>query len=260
LPRPASACSGCDHASDRRRRRPDRHNAFDEALIAALTEAFGDAAVSGARAVVLSGEGRSFSAGADADWMRRAADWSEGENRADAQRLSDMLWAIDRCPAPVIAVVHGYCLGGGVGLLACCDMVAANSHAVFGLSEVRLGITPATISPFVIRAIGVRHARRLFLTGERFGADHALAIGLVHAVGDDPEHLAEDWIAALGKSAPGAVRDAKALVHDIGGEPVTDALRADTVARIARRRTTAEAREGMAAFLAKRAPYWSGRA
>ncbi len=239
--------------------RPERHNAFDEAMVAALADAFRSEAVAGARAVLLSGEGLSFSAGADADWMRRAADWSEEANARDAQALSDMLWAIDCCPAPVIAVVHGHCLGGGVGLIACCDMVAANTQAVFGFSEVRLGITPATISPFVLRAIGPRQARRLFLTGERFGAADALELGLVHGVSDDPEHLAEDWLDALARGAPGAIREAKALVRDIAGQPITDAIRAETAARIARRRTTDEAREGMAAFLARRAPGWASR-
>lgn len=237
--------------------RPDRHNAFDEELIAAITQAFHSPEVTGARAILLTGAGKSFCAGADADWMRRAAGWSEAENRTDALKLSAMLAAIDACPAPVIALVQGFCMGGGVGLVACADMAVAHEDARFALSEVRLGITPATISPFVLRAIGPRHARRLFLTGERFDADHALAIGLVHQVTDTPEAVADGWIADLLAAAPGAVADAKALVQDIAGRPITNDLRAETAARIAARRSTDEAKEGMAAFLGKRKPDWA---
>lgn len=236
--------------------RPEKHNAFDEAVIGQLTDAFVSPAVVGARAVLLSGEGRSFCAGADADWMRRAAGWSEAENRADAMRLSDMLATIDSCPAPVIALVQGFCLGGGVGLVACADMVVADPQAKFGLSEVKLGITPATISPFVLRAIGPRQARRLFLTGARFGADEARDIGLVHVVAGEMQSVADSWIAELLTAAPGAVADAKALVRDVAGRPIEPALRAETARRIAARRTTAEAVEGMAAFLGKRKPDW----
>lgn len=236
--------------------RPEKHNAFDEVLIGALSAAFQSPAVTSARAVVLSGAGRSFCAGADADWMRRAAGGTQAENVADAQALSDMLAAIDDCPAPVIAVVQGYCLGGGVGLIAAADMVVAHPDAMFGLSEVRLGITPATISPFVLRAIGARHARHLFMTGARFPAADALRIGLVHAVHDAPETEVDRWIAALLLSAPGAVAAAKALVCDIAGQPITPALRAETARRIAARRATDEARDGMAAFLSRRTPDW----
>lgn len=240
--------------------RPEKHNAFDEALIAALHAAFAGLAETRPRAVILSGAGKSFCAGADADWMRRAAGWSEAENRADAERLSDMLAAIDACPAPVIAVAKGAVMGGGVGLVACADMAVAHPDARFALSEVKLGITPATISPFVIRAIGARQARRWFLTAERFDAATAQAIGLVHAVSETPDSVAEGWIEALLGNAPGAVADAKRLVLDIAGQPITPALRAGTAARIAGRRTTEEAKEGMAAFLGKRAPAWSAGA
>jgi methylglutaconyl-CoA hydratase len=236
--------------------RAAKHNAFDETLIATLHEAFRSERIAGARAVLLTGEGHSFCAGADADWMRRAADWSQAENEADARRLSDMLAAIDSCPAPVIAIVQGFCLGGGVGLVACADMAVAHPAATFGLSEVKLGITPATISPFVIRAIGAREARRLFLTGERFDAAQALAVGLVHAVAEDPAAVADRWLAELGTAAPGAVRDAKALIAHVAGQPITPDLRAETARRIAARRSTDEAREGMAAFLGKRKPAW----
>lgn len=236
--------------------RPERHNAFDEALVAALHDSFVRLAAEPPRAVVLAGAGRSFCAGADAGWMQRAAGWSAAENRADAQRLSDMLAAIDGCPAPVIAVAHGAAMGGGVGLLACADLVVAHAGTRFALSEVRLGITPATISPFVLRAIGARAARRWFLTAERFDAATALAMGLVHAVSETPEAVAAGWIEALLGNAPGAVAEAKRLVRDMAGQPITPELRAETAARIAARRTTDEAREGMAAFLGKRAPAW----
>lgn len=239
--------------------RPEKHNAFDEALIADLHAAFARLAAAPPRAVVLAGAGKSFCAGADADWMRRAADWSEAENRADALKLSDMLAAIDSCPAPVIAVAHGAVMGGGVGLLACADLVVAHPATRFALSEVKLGITPATISPFVIRAIGARAARRWFLTAERFDAQQAQAMGLVHEVSDAPDTVADGWIAALLANAPGAVAEAKRLVRDIGGQPITPTLRADTAARIAARRATDEAKEGMAAFLGKRAPAWTQR-
>lgn len=240
-------------------KRPEKHNAFDEALIAALHQAFRGLAANPPRAVVLTGAGKSFCAGADADWMRRAAGWSEDENRADAQKLSDMLAAIDSCPAPVIAVAHGAVMGGGVGLLACADLVVAHPETRFALSEVKLGITPATISPFVIRAIGARAARHWFLTAERFDAAQAMAMGLVHQVNDTPHGVVDNWIASLLANAPGAVADAKRLVRDIAGQPITSALRADTAARIAARRATDEAKEGMAAFLDKRAPDWTQR-
>lgn len=237
--------------------RPERHNAFDEALIAALHDAFTGFAASRPRAVVLRGAGESFCAGADLGWMKRAAGWSEAENEADALKLSDMLAAIDACPAPVIAVLQGAVYGGGVGLVACADMAVAGHGAKFRLSEVRLGLTPATISPFVVAAIGARQARRWFLTAEPFGAAAALAMTLVHAVADDPEAQLETWLAHLLDAAPGAVADAKALVGDFAGRPVTPGLRQETARRIAARRASGEGREGVAAFLAKRRPAWA---
>lgn len=242
--------------------RPERHNAFNEALIAALTEAFhrmgNDPTV---RAVVLAGAGKSFSAGADLDWMRRAGSWSEAENRADALKLSDMLLAIDACPKPVIAVAHGNIAGGGVGLVACADMAVAVDGATFRLSEVRLGLTPATISPFVLARVGA-HARRWFLTAEAFGAAEAQAMGLVEAVAADAaaaEAVVAGWLDHLLAAAPGAVADAKALARDFIGQPITDTLRADTAARIAARRASDEGREGLVAFLDKRVAGWVAR-
>lgn len=241
--------------------RPAAHNAFDEALIAALTEAFvalgGDPQV---RAIILAGQGKSFCAGADVGWMRRAADFSETANRADAMRLSDMLWAIDTCPKPVIARVHGNVAGGGVGLVACADMAVAIDGAQFRLSEVRLGLTPATISPFVIARIGAGAARRWFLTAEGFDARAAKAMGLVAEVAADADAadaVVANWLAHLDKSAPGAVADAKALIAAVDGRPIDTGLRALTAARIAARRASAEGREGLAAFFEKRLPGWS---
>lgn len=237
--------------------RAERHNAFDEALIAALTEAFTGFATTRPRAVVLRGDGPSFCAGADLAWMKRAAGWSEDENRADALKLSDMLAAIDACPAPVIAVVQGAVYGGGVGLVACADMAVAHPSAKFRLSEVRLGLTPATISPFVIAAIGARQSRRYFATAELFDAATAHAIGLVHAVSDDPDEQVAAWLTHLLDAAPGAVADAKALVRDFAGLPVSPSLRAETANRIAVRRASDEGREGLDAFLTKRRPAWA---
>ena len=241
--------------------RPDRHNAFDEALIAALTDNFTtlghDPAV---RAIILSGNGKSFCAGADIGWMRRAASWSEAENLADAMKLSAMLNAIDMCPKPVIARVHGVVAGGGVGLVACADMAVAIEGAQFRLSEVRLGLTPATISPFVIGKIGAGQARRWFLTAEGFGAAEAQRIGLTHETASDDaaaDAVTANWLAHLGAAAPGAVADAKALIRDVAGRPVSDALRRETAARIAARRASAEGREGIAAFFDKRNPAWT---
>jgi len=240
--------------------RPDVHNAFDEALVGELRDAFLDASTNAhVRAVVLQGNGPSLCAGADIGWMKRAAEWSEGHNRSDAQALSDMLAAIDGCPKPVIAIAHGNCLGGGVGLLACADLVVAVRGAKFGFSEVRLGLTPATISPFVLRAIGQRAARRWFLTAERFGPEEALAMGLATALADcdaSARAQVEIWLSALLAGAPGAISDAKALIRDFAGAAITDEVRSDTAIRIARRRASAEGKEGLSAFLHKRKADW----
>lgn len=241
--------------------RPAQHNAFDEALIAALADAFTALGSNpGVRAIVLAGEGRSFCAGADIGWMRRAGSWTEAENRDDALKLSAMLAAIDGCPKPVIVKAHGNIFGGGVGLVACADMAVAVEGCTFRLSEVRLGLTPATISPFVVAKIGTAQARRWFLTAEGFGAQEARAMNLVHEVtidDDAAEAVIANWLAHLGSAAPGAVADAKALVRDVAGRPIDLALREDTAARIAARRASAEGREGLAAFFDKRPPEWT---
>jgi methylglutaconyl-CoA hydratase len=227
--------------------RPERRNAFDAALIAELTEAFAD--VGNARAVVLAGEGESFCAGADVEWQRSSIDLSYDDNVADAMRLYRMCEAIDRCPAPVVARVQGYALGGGSGLVACADVAVAAEDAVFGFTEVRLGIIPAVVSPFVLAKIGPGAARRWFLTGERFGADVALRIGLVHEVSANLNDAVDDVVAALLAGGPQAVREAKRLAHE---RPTS--MEAAHIA--AARRTSDEGQAGLRAFLDKRTPPW----
>src|SRR2546426_6567534 len=196
--------------------RPERRNAFDAGLIAELTEAFAD--VGDAQAVVLAGDGPSFCAGADVEWQRAAIDLSFDENVEDAMRLYRMCEAIDHCPAPVVARVQGYALGGGSGLVACADVAIAAPDATFGFSEVKLGIIPAVISPFVLPKIGA-HARRYFLTGERFDAETALRIGLVHEVADDLNAAVDRVLSELLTAGPQAVREAKRLIRERpGGE------------------------------------------
>jgi methylglutaconyl-CoA hydratase len=227
--------------------RPERRNAFDAALIAELTDAFAE--VGDARAVVLAGEGESFCAGADVEWQRSSIDLSYEENVEDAMRLYRMCEAVDACAAPVVARVHGYALGGGSGLVACADVAVASQEAVFGFTEVRLGIIPAVVSPFVFAKIGPGAARRWFLTGERFGADVALRIGLVHEVSAAAEETAEEVVAALLAGGPDAVRAAKRLAHE---QPT--GLEAGRIA--AARRTSAEGQAGLRAFLDKQPPPW----
>jgi methylglutaconyl-CoA hydratase len=222
--------------------RPERRNAFDAELIAELTEAFTD--VGDARAVVLAGDGQSFCAGADIEWQRSAIDLSFDENVEDALKLYRMCETIDRCPAPVVARVQGYALGGGSGLAACSDIAIAASDAVFGFSEVKLGIIPAVISPFVLPKIG-QHARRYFLTGERFDAPAALRIGLVHEVADELDAAVDRVVSELLSSGPEAVRAAKLLIRERPDGPET--------ARIAARlRTSEEGQERLRAFLERR--------
>ena len=226
--------------------RPERRNAFDAALIAELTEAFAD--VGDAQAVVLAGDGPSFCAGADVEWQRAAIDLSYDENVEDALRLYRMLEAIDSCPAPVVARVQGYALGGGSGVVACADVALAAEDAIFGFSEVKLGIVPAVISPFVLPKIGAA-ARRYFLTGERFDAPAALRVGLVHEVAADLDGALERVVRELLSSGPEATRAAKRLVreHPSGEEAAHVA---------ARLRTSPEGQEGLRAFLEKRRPAW----
>ena len=241
--------------------RPEVRNAFNAELIGALTDAFAALAAEPAealRVVVLAGDGPVFCAGADVAWMREAAAMDVEANEADAGRLADMLETIDTCPTPVVARVHGAALGGGMGLCAVSDVVVANADATFGFTETRLGILPAVIGPFALAKIGESQARALFLPGSRFGADRARAIGLVHEVVADDVALdaaiartVDDLLAA----GPTAVREAKALIRRLRGQPSAQA-RALTVAAIARQRTSPEGQEGLSAFPDKRDPSW----
>jgi methylglutaconyl-CoA hydratase len=226
--------------------RPERRNAFDAALIADLTAAFSD--IGDARAVVLAGEGQSFCAGADVDWQRSAIDLSFEENVDDALRLYRMCETIDRCPAPVIARVHGFALGGGSGLAACADIAIAAPDSVFGFSEVKLGIIPAVISPFVLPKLGA-HARRYFLTGERFDAETALRIGLVEEVAPDLDAAVERIVSELLTAGPEAVREAKRLIRE---QPSGE----ETAQTAARLRAGEEGQEGLRAFLDRRDAAW----
>ncbi len=239
--------------------RPDVRNAFDDVLIQELTRAFREAGEDGeARVVVLAGDGPTFCAGADVTWMRKAGGYSTGENEADAERMARMLRGIDACPKPVIALAHGAAIGGGVGLVAAADIAIAAEGTVFSLAEVKLGILPAVISPYVLRAIGPRAARDLFLTGDRFDAREAHRIGLVHQV-VPPDGLAAAGarkVASILTSAPEAVRVAKRLIESVAWKTPEEAM-ALTVRTIAERRASAEAKEGLTAFLEKRKPSWS---
>jgi methylglutaconyl-CoA hydratase len=243
--------------------RPEVHNAFNDRVIAELTATFetlaADAAV---RVLVLTGAGASFSAGGDLDWMRSMTRYTEDENRRDALALARMLDALDRFPKPTVARVNGAALGGGVGLVSGCDIAIAAETARFGLTEVRLGLAPATIAPYVVRAIGARQARRYFLTGERFDAPRALALGLVHEVvpATDLDAAVGRVIADLLKGGPAALAECKALVRTVQDVAEREALMAATADLIARMRVTAEGQEGLAAFFDKRAPAWTGEA
>ncbi|MDX6748820.1 enoyl-CoA hydratase-related protein [Geminicoccaceae bacterium 1502E] len=238
--------------------RPKVHNAFDEHLIAALTAELEKAASDASlRAVVLAGAGRSFSAGADLDWMRRMATYDEAQNLEDARALERLLRTLDRLPVPTVALVNGAAIGGGVGLVACCDVAIGAESAVFALSEVRLGLVPATIGPYVVRAIGERACRRLFLTAERFGAEEAARLGLLHetAPAGELEARGEAVLAEMLRGGPEALREAKALLRTIR-EQDGATLGEGTARLIARRRASAEGREGVGAFLEKRAAGW----
>jgi len=240
--------------------RPERHNAFDDVLIAELTEAFrsmeGEDSL---RDVVLSGAGKSFSAGADLNWMKRMAGFSLDENRRDAMGLGALMRTIAHFRKPTVARVHGAAYGGGVGLVACCDIAIAAHTATFSLSEAKLGLIPAVVSPYVVAAIGERHSRRYFLTSERFDAAEAYRIGLVHDLAASEADLDEkigEIVDALLLCGPVAQMEAKALIRAVAGRPVTSELIQDTAERIAKVRASPEGREGVTAFLEKRKPSW----
>jgi methylglutaconyl-CoA hydratase len=229
--------------------RPELRNAFDAALIQELTEAF-SAVGEDVRAVVLAGDGPSFSAGADVEWMRAAVELSYEENVADARRLRKMLETMDSCPAPVIARVQGHALGGGCGLAACSDIVVSAPDTQFAFSEVKLGIIPAVISPYAIAKIGPSAARRYFVTGERFDAETALRIGLVHEIAADLDGAVDRLLGELRATGPEAARHAKKLVLERPDGLATER-------RIAQRRTSDEGQEGLRAFIEKRKPSWN---
>ena len=240
--------------------RPDVHNAFDDELIAALTgqlEGLGnDDAV---RVVVLTGAGKSFSAGGDLNWMQRTASYSEDENLTDAAALARLMNTLHGLSKPTIARVQGDAYGGGVGLIACCDIAVASESARFSLSEVRLGLIPAVISPYVIAAIGERQAGRYMLSAERFDAAEAWRVGLIHEVTapDALDAAVNGIVESLLANGPRAMAEAKALIRAVAGRPIDASLNADTAARIARIRASGEGREGVAAFLGKRKPDWT---
>lgn len=239
--------------------RPDVHNAFNDTLIAELTGALAAlGSDEAARVVVLAGNGPTFCAGADLNWMRKAAGYTRAQNTADARALATMLRTLAELPKPTVARVHGAAYGGGVGLTACCDIAVAAVEARFALSEAKLGIIPATISPYVIRAIGARQASRYFLTAERFDAAEAFRIGLVHDIVPiaQLDDRVNELLGPLLVAGPNAQRECKALIRAVAGRPVDAKVVADTVRRIATVRSTPEAKEGMAAFLGKRAAAW----
>ena len=239
--------------------RPEVRNAFNDAVIAELTQVFTEVGQrDDVRVVVLAAQGPAFCAGADLNWMRRMADYTRDENLADAGALATMLRTLYACPKPTIARVQGDVYAGGMGLVAACDMAVAVDTAGFCLSEVKLGLIPATISPYVIRAMGARAAHRYFLTAERFGAAEAHRIGLVHEVvaADALDAKVGEIAAALVNAGPAAVRACKRLVHDVAEREINDALIAATVEGIADIRASAEGREGVLSFLQKRKPGW----
>ena len=239
--------------------RPDVRNAFNDEVIAELTAAFAQLARDAqVRVVVLSGRVKAFCAGADLNWMRAMADYSWEQNREDAQRLADMLWTLDQCPVPVVGRVQGDCYAGGMGLAAICDVLVASRNVTFCLSEARLGLLPATISPYVVRAMGPQAARRYFVTAERFSAAQAHAMGLVHEL-CEPEALdakVAEIATTLVANGPAAVKACKQLVRDIAGQELTEALRAETARRIADIRASSQGKEGVQSFLGKRSPNW----
>jgi methylglutaconyl-CoA hydratase len=237
--------------------RPERHNAFDEALIEELTQAIDEVEKDiSVRVLVLAANGKSFSAGADLDWMRRMAAYSEEENLADANRLALLMQRLNFIPKPTVAAVQGAALGGGVGLVAASDIAVGAAQAVFGLTEVRIGLIPATIGPYVVQAIGERAARRYFLTGERFDAATACELGLLHEVAEDLDATVDRHVEALLQGGPEAQGATKKLIRRVGRGPINAAMIDDTAARIARARAGGEAREGIAAFFEKRKPGW----
>lgn len=234
--------------------RPEVHNAFDDELIAEAIDFF-SSVPKDARVIVLRGAGQTFCAGADLNWMSRMVSYTRDQNIHDSSRLAKMYAIIDECPLPVVGCITGAAIGGGVGLVAVCDIAVASPQTKFGLSEVKLGILPAVISPYVIAKIGVSHARALFLTGERFDSARALHIGLVHRIADDVDAAVAETVAQLQTSGPIAVRECKKLIAHVGSHDLSDAI-AYTIDAIATRRVSEEGQQGMKAFLEKKKAPW----
>lgn len=242
---------------------PDKHNAFDDVLIANLTATLKELDANPAvRIVILSAAGPSFSAGADLNWMKRMAAYSEAENFRDAMGLAELMRTLHGLSKPTLARVQGPAYGGGVGLVACCDMAVGTPQAIFALSEVRLGLIPAVISPYVIAAIGQRSAQRYFLTGERFNAVEAHRLGLLHELATDENAMdatITEWTHALLTCSPAAITESKRLIAAVANRPIDEHTITETAQRIARVRASAEGREGVSAFLEKRKPSWFAR-
>jgi methylglutaconyl-CoA hydratase len=239
--------------------RPEQHNAFDDVLIGELIDVLDQLTRnSSVRIVILRAEGKSFSAGADLNWMRRMADYDETQNLADALQLAELMRRLNTLPIPTIARVQGAAFGGGVGLVACCDIALASERALFCLSEVKLGLIPAVISPYVVRAIGERAARRYMLSAERFDAQQARLLGLIHEVVHEEalDTQLEAMIAALLECGPAAQAAAKDLILEVAGKTIDQDLIENTASRIAKVRASSEGREGLNAFLEKRSPDW----
>ena len=240
--------------------RPGKHNAFNDRVVEQLADAFETVRTSTCRAMILRGAGKSFSAGGDLEWMRAAGHYTKAENEADALAMAHMLKKLADLPMMTIASVQGACMGGGCGLVAACDVAVARADAKFRFSEVRLGLIPAAISPYVVRAIGPRWAKALFVSGEGFDGEYAQKMGLVHYTVQNETEM-DDLVDTLVKlafsAAPGAVADSKKLVDDVADRPINDDLVHMTAKRIAERRASDEGREGLAAFLEKRKPDWA---
>jgi len=241
--------------------RPEQHNAFDDGMIAELIELLGQLEQDDrVRVLVLRAAGKSFSAGADLNWMRRMADYDLAQNTDDAMQLAELMRRLNCFPKPTIALVQGAAYGGGVGLIACCDIAIASKQALFCLSEVKLGLIPAVISPYVIEAIGARAARRFMLTAERFSAEQACRLGLVHQVVEAQEldKTLDSMLEFLLAAGPAAQAAAKDLIRAVSNQPIDSDIIQNCAQRIARIRATSEAREGLDAFLEKRKPNWPG--
>jgi len=239
--------------------RPDVRNAFNDGVIAELQAAFAALGADGdLRAIVLGARGKAFCAGADLTWMRTMAGYSWEQNKADARSLAEMLWTLYRCPVPIVGRVQGDCYAGGLGLAAICDVLVVADTVQFCLSEARLGLLPATIGPYVVRAMGEQAARRYFVTAERFSAAQAAAMGFAHEVvaADALDAKVDEIVATLVANGPMATRACKALVQDVGGREIDAALRDETARRIADIRASDEGREGVQSFLNKRKPAW----